>query len=390
MSVRRIRSSWWVDFRFGGARHRKRSPDNSRQGALVYEATLRQRLAKGEPVDGPAPPGPTSSPPFDEFAKEWLATYVVPNLKPGSIKSWTHILRSHLLPWFGNRPVASIGSEDVARYQAAKTGVGLLPQTVNKHLVALRRMLQIAVDWGRLDHMPKIKLLRETLPSFVFLSPEECARLLEDWTSYRCREMVLVALRTGMRIGEILALDWSDVDFDRALVTVRRNVSDGVLCSPKNNKERHIPLAQDLLATLSLRRRDDGLVFCTRAGALMNQRVATRMLLALCRRTRVRRIGWHVLRHTFASHLVTAGVPMPAVQQLLGHADLRMTLRYSHLAPSSLRQAISVFDRTPNSGQLAVNAAGVPSDASASEHEESPVFIGRSSAQPYPATQVSA
>lgn len=389
MPVRKIRNSWWVDFRVEGVRHRRRSPANSRAGAAEYEATLRRRLAGGKPLDGRSLDAKPSSPQFNVFAQEWLDTYVKPNLKPSSARTWRGVVRRHLTPFLGTRALDAIGPDLLERYKAVKLGEGLKPQTVNKHLTALRHLFGCAQEWGRLAAIPRVKKLREPPLRFTFLSMEECERLLADRTNRRAHEMVLVALRTGMRIGEILALDWSDIDDGRREVTIRHGLSDGVICTPKNNKERLIPLSGDLHQALAARGQASGLVFATRTGRPLCSGEATNALRSLCRRTGVRRIGWHALRHTFASLLVMAGVPLRVVQELLGHADLRMTVRYTHLAPASLRQAITVFERPPNSGQQVVNAAANGQMPPKGQDAESPDGYGRSWAWPLPAPQLS-
>src|SRR6476659_3839219 len=103
MSARKIRGHWFVDLRYDGRRFRKRSPDDSRAGAVAYEATLRGRLARGEPL---VPPPPKPPPPrFDVFAWRWFHTYVETNNKPSEQKAKYLMLRKHLVPSFGPLPL---------------------------------------------------------------------------------------------------------------------------------------------------------------------------------------------------------------------------------------------------------------------------------------------
>jgi len=342
MSVRKIRDSWWVDFRVEDVRYRKRSPDNTRAGAAAYEALVRGRLARGEPIDGESARHRAEAPGFAEFSERWLESYSKPNHKPSNYAGNKRRVRV-LIACFGTRRLDEIEAIDVERFKTNQLARGLAPASINALLVTLRKILQTAVDWTCLAAVPKVKKLREPPPPFAFLSSEECEGLLSDKSDRRCHEMVLLALRTGMRVGEILGLDWSDVDFDRRIVTVRRSAWCGQLVAPKSGTQRHIPMTSDLADAIAWRRQAQGLLFSGRRGHPLSDWPARHALRGLCRRTGVRYAGWHALRHTFSSMLVMKGVPRTVVQALLGHADLRMTLRYSHLAPSATRDAVELL-----------------------------------------------
>src|ERR671931_2117485 len=107
MAVRMIKQSWWVDLRFNHARYRKRSPENSRAGALAYEATLRQKLTRGEPIERVAE-APEPELVFEQFAREWFEDYVVPNNKYSEQRTKKYILEASLIPFFGHTRVGQI------------------------------------------------------------------------------------------------------------------------------------------------------------------------------------------------------------------------------------------------------------------------------------------
>lgn len=158
--------------------------------------------------------------------------------------------------------------------------------------------------------------------------------------------MILCALRTGMRIGEICALDWSDINWQQRTITVRRSVVEGIMDSPKNNRIRTIPLAEDLYELFSAHRLKTGLIFPGPDGNHMRKSSwPWKALRRACKRAGLPVIGWHPLRHTFASELTTQAIPMKATQMLLGHSSMQMTERYAHLSPSALSNAISVLPR---------------------------------------------
>lgn len=128
---------------------------------------------------------------------------------------------------------------------------------------------------------------------------------------------------------------------------------------PKNNRIRSIPLDADLYEMLYRRRKPTGFVFTNAKGRPLNHSYLTYHLEVLCKRVGLRRITWHALRHTFASHLAMKGVPLNIVQALLGHSTIVMTMRYAHVAPSTMRAAIELLNParfiTAEFGQPAVN-----------------------------------
>lgn len=246
MSARKIRNSWWVDFRGEGIRYRRRSPENSQAGAKAYELLLRQRIARGEPLNGheedQGPPLPT----FKEFSEKWYNTYVLTNNKPSGQDSKRASLRAHLVPFFGGMKLPEITSLHIEQFKAAKLESGLLPQTVNNHLTILGKCLRCAEEWGELQHVPKMKSLKVPPQRFDFFSRDESERLLSAIEGPMWYALVLLALRTGLRVSELLGLEWCDIDFDRQLLSLRRSIVRGIVSSPKNNRERHVPLTPQL------------------------------------------------------------------------------------------------------------------------------------------------
>ena len=345
MSARKFKASWWVDFRCEKVRYRKRSPVNTRAGAIEYEMTLRGRLARGEPVE----PTVQVVPRFHEFADRWLALYQSSNHRPSTVESRRGSLALYLLPAFGDLRLTEITTARLEQFKALLTSKGLAPKTINNHLSALHTCLQAALEWGELDKLPRVHWLKLPPIRDNYLTPRECEDLLAGASSPTWRAMILCALRTGMRLGELLGLHWSDIDFERRIITVQHSAAKGGLIgAPKTNRRRHIPIAADLLTYFVATRNSRGLVFREFGDAPMSSASASRYIHLACQRGGVRRIGWHVLRHTFASHLVSRGVPIRTVQILLGHTTVMMTERYAHLAPSALHDAITVLTAADN------------------------------------------
>jgi integrase len=374
MSTRRINNWWWVDFRVNHSRYRVRSPENSQAGAKSYEAVLRQRLAAGESLKPAPPPRPQTT--FAEFSSQWFETYVRTNNKPSTQDARQQVLRKHLVPAFGNLSLSAIDVAMVERYKREKLAKGLSAKSINHHLGALSRCLHDAVEWGLLVAVPKLKMLREPPSQFDFLSHEEANLLIAAMTIGPWRTMVVLALNTGLRIGELFGLQWKDVDLAARQLVVRRSIVRGIVGSTKNNRERQIPLSAAAAVALAAMPRDNQLVFHDKNGNPLIYVTARYHIAQACTRAGLRYVHWHVLRHTFASWLVADSVPLPVVQGLLGHSNIEMTMRYSHMAPSSFRSAIDVLERRSSpeavqyswaiGGQLVPSAPKIPSELASS------------------------
>lgn len=123
MSIRKIRNSWWVDFRFDGKRYRRKSPDNTRSGASIYESTLKQKLARGESIDKNNINELEKEKPFRDFAWEWYESYAKNNNKFSEVLSKQSILKAHLVPHFGRTRINSISALQIEKYKTKKLKV---------------------------------------------------------------------------------------------------------------------------------------------------------------------------------------------------------------------------------------------------------------------------
>jgi len=345
MAVRRIKKSWWVDIRADYKRYRVRSPENTKAGAEAYEANLRQKLARGEPI-GKMLQIAQYSQSFEQFALKWFDEYVVPNNKYQEQRMKKYILGSNLIPFFGKMLIEQIGTQHIEQYKAYALKQGVKPKTVNNRLAVLGKCVRTAYEWLEVKGIPpKIALLRCPPPSTGFLSPDECALLISkaDGVMY---DMLLTALRTGMRQGELRGLQWSSIHWENRTITVRHSLNDRThkLESPKSNRERHIPIDIDVYGVLFRRKKDTGYVFSDTNGNPFDSQYIIRRLDEVRSKAKLRKFTWHSLRHTFASQLAMKGAPLHAVQALLGHSSISTTMRYAHVAPSALRIAIDMLN----------------------------------------------
>ena len=131
---------------------------------------------------------------------------------------------------------------------------------------------------------------------------------------------------------------------------VRRAVARGIIGTPKSGKPREVPLSGDAVKALKACSHLKGeLIFGGEGGEMLTKNGTKHPLWRACKRAGLRLVGWHCLRHTFASHLAMRGVPLISVQQMLGHSTIEMTMRYAHLAPAVNRQAVDLLDQ-PTAG----------------------------------------
>lgn len=180
------------------------------------------------------------------FVKEFMKIYVSVENKPSEQRTKQSVFNIHLIPAFGRKRLDEITVRDVDRYKSEKLSQGLSPKSINNHLAVLSRCLVIAVEWGELEKTPKIKILKIPEAGFDFLDFDEANRLLDAAKSEpQWRTMILFALRTGLRQGEILALRWEDVDFVAKRLSVQQAVAKGIIGTTKSGRKREVELSNE-------------------------------------------------------------------------------------------------------------------------------------------------
>jgi len=344
MSVFKRGEKYWVGFRFNHRRYRMSSPVNSLTGARAHEALLRQKLARGESIV-PEKEEKKEFGTFKEFSEEWFEIYVKTNNKHTEIVNKRSILNVHLIPFFGTKALNEINGLNVEGFKAKEIKASLANKTINNSLTVLSRCLKTAQEWGLLENIPRIKLLKVQQQKFDFLTEDEAWLLLNN-SDGLLNDMILVALRTGLRFGELIALEWSDIDFNQNILTVSKAISKGVLGSTKSNKIRYVPLLDEVREALLTRfNKKAKYVFYESYNTSLVYMTCLRWLVGACKRAGLRKIGWHTLRHTFASHLAQRGVSITIVKELLGHSDIRTTMRYSHMSNLAMKEAIMMLNK---------------------------------------------
>jgi len=345
--------AWMVDVQFQHAdgrieRVRKASPVNTRRGSEQYERDLRLALVHGRyGKEVVAEEVPTLA----EFVERFL-TYSQNNNKPSSVAGKKQILARHLIPHFGQMRLDEIGPGAIEKFKAEKLRNKIQPKSVNNFLTVLRKLLSVAVDYEILDHIPRVRWMKVPKSDFDFLTFEEAARL-KAAAEGQWQTLVHFALSTGLRRGEILALRWDDLDLIAGRVLVRRTVWRGHYGTPKSGRSREVPLHEEITAALKAHRHLRGpFVFCQEGGLPLTIEMMQWNLRRICRRAGLRELGWHTLRHSFASHLAMRGAALKAVQELMGHSTIEMTMRYAHLSPDVKKDAVRLLQMSRPHGTL--------------------------------------
>ena len=268
-------------------------------------------------------------------------------------------------------PLNELDATKLERWRVKRQATGTAASSINRDLATLKSALSKAVEWGHLAEHPlkTVKLAKLDHGRVVrYLSPAEDRHLLEAlearderlkqdrdsanlWRGERGYEklsdlrqrsfadhltpMVLISKGTGLRRGELFGLRWTDVDLIHANVTVRGDTA-------KSGKTRHVPLNSNVMNVIKLWRKQSikkiDLVFPSSTGNQFDN--VNKAWSSILRAAQITSFRWHDLRHDFASQLVMAGVGLNDVRELLGHADLKMTLRYAHLSQAHKAAAV--------------------------------------------------
>ncbi len=269
--------------------------------------------------------------------------------KKSTLMSYESVLRVHLVPFFGERPLKEIGRREIDVFIQEMTRAGRSVKTTFNCLGVLHSVFEAARREGWLVANPCTLVDKpraaESDPDIRFLSSEEVEALLrgvpDDDLGRVERRMYMMAAMTGMRQGELLALRWRDIDWSARRVRVRRNFVRGEFGTPKSKRSsRSVALADRLAGELDLLhqetnyRTDDDLVFAhpTLGKPIDRSKLLKRFKSAL-ERGGVRPVRFHDLRHTFGTRMAAHGVPMRALQEMLGHRDFKTTLIYADYAP---------------------------------------------------------
>jgi integrase len=303
---------------------------------------------------------------FAEYAKTWIELSVPALCKPSTERDYRGILDNHVLPVFGELPITEIKRLKVKEFLMRKFQAGYASSTLTHMKNVISGVLNMAVDEEVIDFNPAQRLGRVIRSKSLQLCVEpltkgELALLLETFQMHYPDHypLLLTMARTGMRIGEVLGLQWGDIDFNGRFITIQRNISRGNIETPKNGKIRRIDMSKQLtegLQDLHHQRKVETLkkgwhqvpewVFISETGGKLNSsNWRNRVFNKALEKAKLRKIHPHVLRHTYASLLIQAGVSLAYIRDQLGHHSIKVTVDiYGHLAPEGNKAAVDFLD----------------------------------------------
>jgi integrase len=370
---RKLKGGGWtygVRVRACGSRHFiqiARSTDGWTESAARQEmenivADVRRGIWR-PPEPEPEPVEQRTELTFHEFASEWYARREAEGLRPRTLEYFMWALRDHLLPFFAGYKLRGIRAEDIDTYAIAKVREGKLSNgSVNKTLEVMSSVMELAVEYGHVSANPakgRRRRLPTSKPERAFLEPDQVRALLDaaaeldaaDRRGRRHRRALLATLAfAGLRIGELLALRWQDVDLARSRLRVRQSKTDAGVRTVDIQPELHDELAAYKARSYA---EPDKLVFGTSTGNPDNRNnVRRRVLVRAVARANEQiaengrceplpeDLSPHALRRTFASWLVAEGEDPAYLMQQMGHTDPKMTLGlYAKALTSTRRRA---------------------------------------------------
>lgn len=317
---------WWMSFLYNGRQYQKSTGTEDKETAKKIFTNIQAKIALNQWI--PEEREQRKEYTFKELAEKYA------EWAEGRVRSWERsvkpVIFNILLPIFKSYTLDALTTHDLETYQTTLIKKGLAVATINKYLTIFKMLIAKAENWNMcnaevLKQVRKVKQLKGANKRLRFLSQEEIQTLIDACDAH-LKPIVITALNTGMRRGEILSLKWDNVDLKHGFI---------LLDKTKNGERREIPINSTLKAILQgiTRRLDVPYVFYDNATGKPYKDVKKSFASAI-RRAKIMDFTFHDLRHTFASHLVMAGVDITTVKELLGHKDIKMTLRYAHLAAS--------------------------------------------------------
>ena len=326
---------WWTSITFKGKRIRKSLETADKKLALLIESKIRVEIVEGKYFEKLAGESKSFKDMMDKFVKEHA-----PKVSAKTQISYLASLK-HLSNFFGDSKLSEITPKKINEYKLLRYSKGVKPATINRELAMLSKAFNLSIkqwEWVKENPVSRVPKEKENNERDRWLTGDEEKRLLEN-TPQWLGEIIVFDLHTGLRIGELLSLQWSRVNLFRKTIIIQES---------KNGKPRTIPLNQiatDILMEKSkIRNIKNDLVFTNSVGKKIDNDNLRRVFEKALEKADIRNFHFHDLRHTFATRLAQRGIDIYKISKLLGHKDIRMTQRYAHHCPESLRDGVQILE----------------------------------------------
>jgi integrase len=342
---------WWVFIAHNGKRASKLVGDKS--AAETVASQIRAKIQLGEfdfDLDEKK-----SEPTFKEYADSWITTTVPATCKASTVRDYKDILRIHVLPIFENLKITDITRGKIKDFLLGKINVGYAGSTVSHMKDVISGVLNKAIDDEVLSANPTYRLKlgksiksKDQKEAIDPLTSDELKLLLDTVRVHSPDHYTLFLLlaRTGLRIGEALALKWDDIDYVGRFIDVRRSLVRGKISTPKSGKSRRVDMSLQLADVLKTHPYRSEYVFTNGNGGLIDKdNWRRRVFSKALENARVRRIRIHDLRHTYATLRISKGDNIADVSNQLGHHSVKLTLDvYNHWIPGKKKTEVDALD----------------------------------------------
>lgn len=345
---------WWVFISHKGKRKSKRIGRNKKLAREVAKR-IEGMIARGEFKI-------TELPLFKDYADRWLNEYILALRRTSTYERYASILKKYVYPILGERHLDTINRGNIRNLLLDLHKKGLSKSTLNLVRDAINGPMSYAVDEELITVNPvsgvikRLNLDRDKRPPVQPLTREEVELFLEQCES-DLYPFFLCAFRTGMRLGELLALEWGDIDFNSRFIEVKRSYKRGRMSPTKTGKSRRVDMSDQLAEALRMlhKRRflealREGIgepveTIFHRNGKPMEQNFIRRQFKRILRKAGLRDIRFHDIRHTYASLLLSDGQSPVYVKEQMGHHSINVTVDlYGHWIPSGNREAVNRLD----------------------------------------------
>jgi integrase len=285
---------------------------------------------------------------FETVFFDWIDRKIRPTRSLKTYAEYKSIGNKHLLPLYGALKVRGISKNHADTLVAKLVNLGLANKTINKILMVFKQVISFAEQEGLVlkNTLKGFPLLKVKPGRVDMLSQNEVLQLLRANAFLSIYPLIVTALNTGMRIGELTGLCWDRVNFETETIEVSRSLVRGILKeTTKTNLIRYIPMNQEVksvLWNLLKNQKCPRYVFTDEKGKPYNpDHFSGRHFRVALERSGVRIINFHILRHTYASHFMMNGGNIFDLQKLLGHTKVDMTMKYAHLSPQHLKNVVN-------------------------------------------------